>query len=167
HGLEWHGYPRLEANALRRKLLRSGRQTRPHEPPQSRVYDVEYGLLWLARIRRPDIQNDSVFHRDSQRHGLRRFLRQHLPQQLRFRKRVARLFLFWSRGRRAELLFHRWPGTQENRPAIHGARRPHASSAALVARLSAEPLQLLSRSACSRSRPNFAREKDSLRCHLF
>ena len=41
------------------------------------------------------------------------------------------------------------------------------ASAPLVARLPAKPLQLLSRSARSRGRPNLAREKNSCRRHLF
>jgi alpha-glucosidase (family GH31 glycosyl hydrolase) len=102
-----------------------------------------------------------------QRHGLRPVLRQHLSQQLRLRKRVARLFFVWSGQRRAELLLHCRPRTQENCPAVHRACRPHAASAALVAWLPAEPLQLLSRSARPRDRPNVTREKDPCGCHLF
>ncbi len=50
--MAWNGTYIHAWHALRGKLLWSGRQTRPDEPPQSRLYDVEYGLLRVAGIRR-------------------------------------------------------------------------------------------------------------------
>ena len=90
-----------------------------------------------------DLRVDPVLPRAARRPDARRVSRQHVPQQLRRRPHVAGSAVVWRRRRRARLLPDLRAGPETRHPALHRDDGPHAAAAAMGARLSPVPLQLL------------------------
>ena len=148
HGLVRHDDQGLQAPPRGRARLRPGRKDGPARQARTpagrvRLHDVEQRHVRLRPGHRSDLRVGALRDRHAGRQGAWPVSRQHLAQQLRHRAYLRRHPRVRRRPGRAELLLHQRPFAGRRRRALHRADRPHADAAALGARLSPVPVQLL------------------------
>ncbi len=151
---EWHRVlgkhgAGVEAAARRRARLRPRREDRRSEQarPQARwlqLHDVEQRHLRATSatpIRSTCRCRSSSCCAAGGRHGI--FLDNTFRSNFDVGHQSEGLAVVRRRRRRARLLLHQRARSQERAHAVHGAHRPDAAAAAMGARLSPVPLQLL------------------------
>ena len=143
-----HDDARVQATTRRRARVRARREERTARQARTpagrlQLYDVEQRHVRVRRRHRSDLRVRAVRDRDARRQSTRPVPRQHVAHQLRHRPHRRRHPRVRRRAGRAELLLHQRPRSRRRGLAIHVAHRADADAAAVGARVSPVPVQLL------------------------